>query len=187
MAVRLLARRAPAAQRHALARVRPVAQLRDHEPHADHLLVLLQVVRPLGQVVYHPDRHARHGLGVLPPRVAVDGQEVRQRLAQRRVALRLRVEVGEHELLEQVRVAQRADEHELAEGDAAVGLDRAVRRAQALGEGLVDLLDENGLLVVWVWALGEQRVVAAEDVADDLERNDLQRFVALCKTVEEQG
>jgi hypothetical protein len=51
----------------------------------------------------------------------------------------------------------------------------------------VDLLDEHVLLVVWVWALGEQRVVAAEDVADDLERNDLQRFVALCKTVEEQG
>jgi hypothetical protein len=185
VAVRLPARRAQA-QRHTLARVRPVAQLRDHERHADHLLIVLEVVRALGQVMYHAHRNARHGLGVLPPRVAVHGQKVRQRLAQRWVALRLGVEVGQDKLLEQVAVAERADEHELAERDAAVGLHRAVRRAQTPGEGLVYLLDERVLLVARVGALREQRVVAAENVADDLERDDLERLVALGEAVQEE-
>jgi hypothetical protein len=137
--------------------------------------------------VYHAHGDPRHGLGVLPPRVAVHRQKVRQRLAQRRVRSRLRVEVGEHELPQQVRAAERADEHELAQRDAARRLDRLVRRAQTLGEGLVDLLRERVLLLARVRALREQRVVAAEDVADDLERDDLQRLMALGEAVEEEG
>jgi hypothetical protein len=51
----------------------------------------------------------------------------------------------------------------------------------------VDLLRERVLLLARVRALREQRVVAAEDVADDLERDDLQRLMALGEAVEEEG
>src|SRR5215471_13863454 len=93
-------------ERHAFPWIGPVTQLSNDKTDAHHFFILVQVVCSVREIVNDTNRNSRHCFRILPPGVTVDRKKVSQSLPQRRVALRFWIKIREHQLLEEIQIAQ---------------------------------------------------------------------------------
>lgn len=170
-------------------RVRPVNQMCTDDGQADHLLVAVVIVVELlveqHQAVQGGNGDALHALLVLATRMTVHRQEIRQRLTQRQIVRRVRVEVGHHELSEQVVVRQDAAEHKLADGRARgrLHLGGLVRGGRGGFESLREDLDERFALLGPSAVVEHAAAVRRQNVAQDVKGGYLKGVVAFIEAV----
>ena len=123
--------------------------------------------------------------------MAVHRKEVSQTLPKMRVGSRVGVEIRDDELFEEIRIREKAAEHEFGEGGGAGGLDGVVVGFEGFEVGFCDLAVELSFgfpgFGIRVGGYGEKGGVRDEDVGDNLEGDSLEGVVAFGEAVEEEG